>query len=263
LSAFHKVTKHEIKLTLYCLLSSSVVDGETIEHKAPGHGGMGLQPHLPVFHYTKAPGYDRAWCADEAATRHVMNAGQGSVMWQQAAANAACGPNLLQLSSLAAASHSQCPPTMLELDTHAANAGNSSSPIVSSPPSSNASSSSGSASQGQGYANYALMVPPTVPSHAAGGDALADGGSASSLFLAQAPMSPPKTSSSANEAGTCTGMAELGYFDTKPPLWTATSQVAAYLPSRPIASTPPNGSGSSAPGAQAFQFEWQQSSVSS
>ncbi|GAK66675.1 DNA-binding domain of Mlu1-box binding protein MBP1 [Moesziomyces antarcticus] len=242
-------------------LPISVVDGETIEHKTPGPGGMGLQPHVPVFHYTKAPGYDRAWCADEAATRHVMNAGQDSVMWQQAAANAACEPNLLQLSSLAAASHPQCPPTMLELDTNAANAGNSSSPIVSSPPSSNASSSSGSASHG--YANYALMVPPTVPSHAAGNDALTDGGSASSLLLAHAPMSPPKTSSSANEAGTCTGMAELGYFDTKPPMWTATSQVAAYLPSRPIASTPPNGSGSSAPGAQAFQFEWQQPSVSS
>lgn len=137
-------------------------------------------------------------------------------------------------------------------------AGSGGSPILSSPPSSNASSSST-----QNYsAGYELMVPPTVPSHSMVTETVSNGnGASNTLFdLQQACSSPSKAECAAEPRG-CSGFpahAYPAYAEAHPQLtdWNGSSHTSAYVSSSP---TPPP----PVPQTQSFPFDpWQPASAS-
>nr|QOU81785.1 hypothetical protein [Sporisorium reilianum] len=132
----------------------SVVDGQTVERP---HAHPYQQPPA-TFHYSKGVDAERShWYGNQPLPAHGNAANMDSMMWPAPSAFSAGGgaqaPSLGPAPSL----HAPYASNFGGID------GNGGSPILSSPPSSNASSMSSAQSTS---ANYSLMVPPTVPSHA-------------------------------------------------------------------------------------------------
>ncbi|KIS66714.1 uncharacterized protein UMAG_04778 [Mycosarcoma maydis] len=136
---------------------SSVVGGQAIEHVSAKNSAVqpcygSSQP--ATFHYSKGYGLEsRPWYGQDYLESNSLES-----MWNSAQAGG--GSVGLQVPiSTCGATASPC------LAAIGANGG---SPILSSPPSSNASSSS---NQSYTAAGYGLMVPPTVPSHSVNSEA--------------------------------------------------------------------------------------------
>ncbi|SPO30293.1 uncharacterized protein UTRI_05757 [Ustilago trichophora] len=250
-------------------LPISVVDGQTVEHKLIGKGGVQnpYQQSQPAttFHYSKGFGLERPhWYGHDGLATNGMTAGLDNMMWPAAAPIGAGGGGGggggLQVPGLGSAGstpHASCTSPLVGLE------GSGGSPILSSPPSSNTSTSSA-----QNYAaNYGLMVPPTVPSHSMSNEAASNeaGGGSSSLFeLHHASLSSVKPEPIAETRG-CGGFSNHAYSSytdqsTQLSTWSDSSHASAsaYVSSSPT-SPPP------APHAPpTFQFDsWQQSTGSS
>lgn len=208
--------------------------GQAVEH-APSSKSVLGQPSYgssqpATFHYSKGYGVEgRQWYGQDYLAPNNLE----GMMWPSSG-----GPTGLQVP-LTAPSGACASPSLTGLGPSGG------SPILSSPPSSNASSSS----SGQTYApNYTLMVPPTVPSHSMGGE-----GS----------VSHTEGSASTEGARSYGGLAGHGYPTTytdanaQLPAWSEPAH-STYVKSSPTPPPPAPHGGSS------FSFDsWQQSTPSS
>lgn len=215
-------------------LPISVVGGQAIEHVSAKNSAVqpcygSSQP--ATFHYSKGYGLEsRPWYGQDYLESNSLES-----MWNSAQAGG--GSVGLQVPiSTCGATASPC------LAAIGANGG---SPILSSPPSSNASSSS---NQSYTAAGYGLMVPPTVPSHSVNSEAGAN----------QAEGPTPIDGSRSYASLTAHGYA-TGYGDANASLstWNDATHASTYVSSSPKPPPPaPHGSSS-------FQFDaWQQPTTS-
>ncbi|KAJ1018074.1 hypothetical protein NDA16_004943 [Ustilago loliicola] len=241
-------------------LPISVIDGQAVEHKTNGKIGGQHYPYQqaqgPTFHYSKGYGLDRShWYGQDAGLASGTVGGElHSMMWPPTPSIGGSGSGGLQVPGVPHNGQYASPLMALE-----------GSPILSSPPSSNASSSSA-----QSYAaSYELMVPPTVPSstHTTGNEAIQSGSSGAStatIDLAHAPSSPTKSelqSGAERDVPTYGHGYASSYGDSGSQFasWTESSHASAYVSSSPI--PPPL---APTPQASTFQFDaWQQQPSSS
>ena len=202
---------------------------------------------MATFHYSKGYESDRGqWYGNQAVASHPSTANVDSMMWPSTSTfGAGAG------APIPALGHAPYASSLVGLE------GNSGSPILSSPPSSNASSSAQSSAT-----SYGLMVPPTVPSHAfeaGNGSSHANNGVTSSLFELHhvAPLAPAKADS-ADEGRGYTGFESQPYAsydngNAQLSAWSESNPTSSYVSSSP---TPPP----PAPHASESRVDaWQQS----
>ncbi|SNX87635.1 uncharacterized protein MEPE_06345 [Melanopsichium pennsylvanicum] len=154
--------------SLIPVLNNSVVDGQTVEHMVKSKGGVQHssyeQSQPATFHYSKFVGLERGeWNGthEGGLGSTAMSTDFEHMMWPPASSMVGGGGEaslqVPEMGSERSTSHAHCASPIVRLEA------NGGSPILSSPPSSNASSSS----LAQNYAaGCGLVVPPTVPSHA-------------------------------------------------------------------------------------------------
>lgn len=209
-----------------------------------------------TFHYSKGfGGMDRAqhWYGQDAALgTSTVAADLESMMWHPASSMTGGGGGGLQVPGLGSgATSAACPSPLVALEASGG------SPILSSPPSSNASSSSATSYP----AGYGLMVPPTVPSHSMGSQAANEdvGTNAPTSLFELHHASSIKPDAAAESRG-CSGMsgshAQYGDPNAQLSAWSESSHASAYVSSSP---TPPPPAPHAPP---PFPFEsWQQPNV--
>ncbi|CCF49238.1 hypothetical protein NDA10_000584 [Ustilago hordei] len=239
-------------------LPISVVDGQTVEHKTNARSGsfphtLQQPPHTATFQYSKSYGLDRPhWHGQEAGVASgTMDGELDPMMWPPTPSVCGTGSGGLQVPSVAQGGQYTSPFMAFQ-----------SSPVLSSPPSSNASSASA-----QSYAaSYGLMVPPTVPSssHGAGnggGQTCSSAASTAAFDFAHAPSSPDKTkvkSGAERDVSSYENNYISSYGDASNQLasWTESGHASAYMSSSPTPPPPPPAATAQAP---TFHFDaWQQ-----
>ncbi|CDW97940.1 hypothetical protein [Sporisorium scitamineum] len=203
----------------------SVVDGQAVERTHP-HPYQ--QPTAATFHYSKGLHERSHWFGDQALPPHATAGNMESMMWPTTApfgpGGASTQPGLGSAGPMQSTYAAKFP----GLDA------NGSSPILSSPPSSNASSSIQSTT-----ANYGLMMPPTVPSHAFG-TGPNDGTTGSSNFFDLQHVAPLAKKATAEEARGYSGIWNpCGYAGTgQLSTWSDSNQTSANVSTPPTPPTP-------------------------
>lgn len=244
------------------LLCNRVIDGQTVEHKTnPRSSGLHYphhqQSHAAGFHYNKGYGLDRphSYGQDTAFPSSTIGGELHSMMWPPTPSIAGNGSGGLQVPTVS--QHGQYASSLLTFEG---------SPILSSPPSSNASSSSA-----QTYAtSYGLMVPPTVPSssQAASSGALHPSSSAASTAtfdMDHTASSPTKTEI---HSGAERDVPTYGHGYSSSYAADGSGQFASWSESGPasayVSSSPTPPPPAPTPHAPTFQFDaWQQQPSSS
>ncbi|TKY90399.1 hypothetical protein EX895_000397 [Sporisorium graminicola] len=227
-----------------------VVEGQTLE-RTQSHQYQ--QPPAATFHYSKGLDERSHWYGSQALGSQAAPGSVDSMMWPTAStfSTGGAGPQATGLGS-AGSLHAPYPSNIAGIDA------NSGSPILSSPPSSNASSMSYAQSTA---ANYNLMVPPTVPSHAfeTGINDTATSTSSNLFDLHHVvPLSKDETAEDRRGYGGFSNQSYATYGNTNDQLsaWSESNPTSAYVSSSP---TPPP----PAPhGASASKFDsWHPSSA--